>query len=232
MLEEFLSYPFINNKFRRYYIDIITKVLSEERVYDSTIHENHHILPDAFGGTHVVPLTFREHYIAHALLTRFTKGKDRCKMTFALHTFFHFDYGRRPNLQRSILYEHHKRWFIEACKEREPWTKSDKFHLRHKDTGDEVYGTRRELVDYCDMTAQQLNHLLVLPDKPKRQHAKGWGIYIPSLGLFSYEIERPARGPLEKKECPHCHKNVDLANYNRWHGDRCKVTSINRVQGF
>ena len=25
-----------------------------------------------------------------------------------------------------------------------------------------------------------------------------------------------------KKECPHCNKIVDIANYNRWHGDRCK----------
>lgn len=26
-----------------------------------------------------------------------------------------------------------------------------------------------------------------------------------------------------KKECEHCRKVIDSANYNRWHGDRCKL---------
>lgn len=26
-----------------------------------------------------------------------------------------------------------------------------------------------------------------------------------------------------KKECPHCNKTIDIANYARWHGDRCKA---------
>lgn len=37
-----------------------------------------------------------------------------------------------------------------------------------------------------------------------------------SLALLKQTIEN------SKKECPHCNKIIDGANYRRWHGDRCK----------
>lgn len=31
---------------------------------------------------------------------------------------------------------------------------------------------------------------------------------------------------LNKKQCPHCNKFIDSANYNRWHGDNCKMRVV------
>lgn len=38
-------------------------------------------------------------------------------------------------------------------------------------------------------------------------------------------LERGTHPSQLKKECEHCKKIVDSANYNRWHGDKCKSKS-------
>jgi len=51
-------------------------------------YEVHHIQPKSLGGkntkSNLVKLTYREHYIAHRILVKMYKGKNRYKMRFAL----------------------------------------------------------------------------------------------------------------------------------------------------
>lgn len=50
---------------------------SAGRIFTSGIHERHHIIPKSIGGTNdtsnIAILTYREHFIAHWLLTKFQK---------------------------------------------------------------------------------------------------------------------------------------------------------------
>ncbi|RJP54174.1 MAG: hypothetical protein C4583_03325 [Anaerolineaceae bacterium] len=52
--------------------------------------ERHHVVPRSLGGlrfgpaNHLAPLTYREHFLAHWLLTKFTTGSARKKMANAL----------------------------------------------------------------------------------------------------------------------------------------------------
>ncbi len=52
------------------------------------IYELHHIIPTSLGGSNdknnKILLTPKEHYIAHLLLTKIYKGKDKSKMCYAL----------------------------------------------------------------------------------------------------------------------------------------------------
>lgn len=76
---------FVNNKYRKWYFQIIASAhLRCPSLVDPT--EGHHAVPKCFGGSDdcVVQLTHREHFIAHWLLTKFTEGAARRKMTFAL----------------------------------------------------------------------------------------------------------------------------------------------------
>ena len=77
----------LDNKYYRWYRNIVYKAQSELRVWKRGIYERHHILPRSLGGTNdnsnLVLLTFREHYVCHHLLTKFTIDKDRTKMIFA-----------------------------------------------------------------------------------------------------------------------------------------------------
>lgn len=62
----------------------------KSRIQDtSQYHENHHILPRSLGGSNknenLISLTPKEHFIAHLLLFKFSTGKDKVKMGYALH---------------------------------------------------------------------------------------------------------------------------------------------------
>lgn len=216
---------FINNKYFRLYSKIIRKAQRECREFNSNVHERHHMIPESMGGQQVVVLTFREHFICHLLLTKFTTGVNKAKMYFALQTFFYFDDRRKLNLQqRSRLYEQYKMAYREVMKTRSKYwqhsgTKYDTFTIRHKDTLEEFTGTRLEIKQHTGMSPQQLNYLLSNPGITR--HCLRWGIYDETVGMFSTDIPRPKQQH-PKKECPHCHAVVVTANYNRWHGDNCK----------
>jgi hypothetical protein len=83
---------FIDNKYTRWYFDIIQN--AQSRTLDSAIYtEDHHIIPRSFfkdrleGNPDIpenlVTLTAREHFICHWLLTKMTTGVYRQKMTAA-----------------------------------------------------------------------------------------------------------------------------------------------------
>jgi hypothetical protein len=77
--------------------------------------EKHHILPKSLGGnnckSNLVYLPAREHYVCHKLLVKFTSGKDRSKMIFALNLMM---YGNRHN--RTLRITSHDYKFV-----REKW---------------------------------------------------------------------------------------------------------------
>lgn len=61
-----------------------------------------------------------------------------------------------------------------------------------------------------------------------------WNKGIPTTSLYSVEERKKKYGhPKEKnpmygmevpkKKCPHCNKTVDIRNYSRYHGDKCKL---------
>ena len=75
---------FCENKYKRWYFALMQK--AGARLKPLGLVERHHVIPKSFG-THdspLVVLTFREHFLAHWLLTKFTTGKEKRKMTFAL----------------------------------------------------------------------------------------------------------------------------------------------------
>lgn len=78
---------FVNNKYLSWYISIIASAQSRE-LPSSVYVERHHIIPKSLGGLdiswNIVKLTGKEHFIVHKLLTKFTTGPARYKMTHAL----------------------------------------------------------------------------------------------------------------------------------------------------
>lgn len=75
---------FIQNRYYRCYQRLVDRAMTRE--YDSSIHELHHPYPEAFGGIRNgrIALTFREHFLCHWLLTKFTEGRARMKMCYGL----------------------------------------------------------------------------------------------------------------------------------------------------
>jgi hypothetical protein len=87
---------FIDNKYTRWYYQIINKARSENRIkikYDG--YESHHIIPKCkpFCGSNdkenLILLTFREHFICHWLLIKMCDGIKKRKMSSALTRMTH-----------------------------------------------------------------------------------------------------------------------------------------------
>ena len=81
-----MSDIFINNKYTRWYYNIITNVQSRTLQFD-VYTEKHHIIPKSLGGSNdksnLVKLLPKEHFACHRLLTKMTEGDARRKMCYA-----------------------------------------------------------------------------------------------------------------------------------------------------
>lgn len=216
---------FIQNKYTKTYFKIINLAVARETPLPHS--EAHHIIPKSLGGTNdfsnVVHLTPREHYVVHRLLTKMVEGIDKSKMTFALHTFFYFNKHRQLNFT-SRQYEHHREELKKACKYRKVHTKLEIFKFRHKDTGAEFKGTRREFINFSKLTEQECNFLFRAASNPSlpTRWIKGWGVWVDQLGDWSYNKKIKVRVK-KKYVCPHCNKQTTKVNMIRWHGNNCKT---------
>ena len=78
-----------NKLYSRFIESKRSRILIKESGYDL-----HHIQPKSLGGkdnkTNLVKLTYREHYIAHRILVKMYKGKDKMKMSFSLLALRYF----------------------------------------------------------------------------------------------------------------------------------------------
>jgi NUMOD3 motif len=77
---------FLDNKYRRWYDALIARARARGLVDDYT--ERHHVIPRCLGGSNkrdnLVDLTFREHFLVHWLLIKFTEGDAKRRMNFAM----------------------------------------------------------------------------------------------------------------------------------------------------
>ena len=122
---------FLNNKYRSWYNNIVEKAGGRDA--SGFIHlEKHHIIPKSLGGTNdkynIVSLTPREHFICHILLTKFTTGKEKRKMWFAVSSFLRSNKHQKRILssrQYQIARENVKKAFYSSLASREFKSGSD-----------------------------------------------------------------------------------------------------------
>lgn len=106
----------LDNKYSRWYFNIITNAISEVRNKKQEIYyENHHILPKSIVKNNVtVLLTAREHYVCHLLLPKMlSEFKHRQKMLFALYKLIHGN--KKEYIKSSYVYEMIKIEHSKAC---------------------------------------------------------------------------------------------------------------------
>lgn len=88
---------FLDNKYYKWYRRLTSQKDRELDCYT----EKHHIIPRCMSGSNdkenLVILTAREHYIAHLLLTKITRGVNKKKMVFALWNMVNRDNGKRTS---------------------------------------------------------------------------------------------------------------------------------------
>jgi len=90
---------FIQNKYTKWYYQIIE---SAKQIPYSGYTEKHHIIPKSLGGsndpTNIVPLSARQHFICHMLLTKMVRTKgEKHKMIRAIWAMSTLEYNTRQS---------------------------------------------------------------------------------------------------------------------------------------
>jgi hypothetical protein len=84
--EKELQQMYLQNKYSKYYFNIVSNAKSRT-LSPETYIERHHIIPKSLGGNNskdnLVSLTAREHFVCHLLLPKMTTGQAQIKMFHA-----------------------------------------------------------------------------------------------------------------------------------------------------
>ncbi len=108
---------FLNNKYSRWYHNIInTACQAQRQKYNESYFEEHHIIPKCMNGTNkkenLVLLTAREHFICHILLYKMVEEKSIIYFKLLNAILYFKGENNKKNQKRYInsrLYEHIKR---------------------------------------------------------------------------------------------------------------------------
>lgn len=129
---------------------LIEKAQSAKRTRADGYFENHHIIPQSFGGTrkfdNMVLLTAREHFVAHTLLERMFTGKKYFQMANALNRLS--SGGMKKGRIKSRQYEMAKRRFSEMLrvKPRDPCSEETKRKIGDANRGRTASDETRRLM--------------------------------------------------------------------------------------
>jgi hypothetical protein len=221
MLNKYFTITFLSNKYSKCYYNIISNALQENRKKiprsnkDFIYYESHHIIPKSINpefklsGWNKVLLTPKEHFICHLLLTKMLSGPYRNKMVYALWTMTNQS-NKKQSRFHSNLYSVYKLKMQEALS-------SD----RKNKTFEELYGKEKSDQIKENMKGRKTRgpnteeEMLAASIRMKELHeTRPWKRFMQT------------NGQLPKKECPHCSKIMDVGNYGRYHGNKCKLRKI------
>jgi hypothetical protein len=225
---------FITNKYSNWYYDIINRAKARPRDQDQ-YYERHHIIPKCLGGNNskdnLVYLTGREHFICHWLLTKMVDGVYQKKMAYACKRLMH---SKNKNQDRykinSRLYEVLKISMNKLLKDREftpEWRDKLKTSakIRAQNENDVAKEIRRNnmikanksrLGEERPWMAGENNYFFGKKLTGELNHFYGKSHKEDTL--------KKLRVPKIKIQCPHCNKVIGgQSNYQRWHGDNCKI---------
>jgi hypothetical protein len=202
---------FIDNKYHRWYDELMAKAAARGPIKDYT--EKHHIIPKSINNDHrqsnLVRLTFREHFLAHWLLTKFTCGWALTKMRRAMSQMCHariqpqrivtsWQFAKAKTIVRGMgLTDEHKRRLGVAMR-------GKVLSLEH----------RRKLSEshkgYIP-TAEQ-RRKISLAHKGKKQRKR-----TPEECQKNREMQLS----LPRIRCVHCGGKYSPAMFTRWHDEQC-----------
>jgi hypothetical protein len=215
---------FYENKYTKWYYAIIQLAKSENR---EGYGEVHHIIPRSLGGSdeadNLVFLTYREHYIVHALLVRMNSSP---KLVYA---FWCMSFKNEKKYFNSRLYEDAKRRYSEIvsgelhwmktveARERVSldWTEERKNDFKEKVSGNKHWTKKTDRSEHAKLMRSKLSHDVLVENGRK-------SIFVTDNPMKNPDIAALFKKPKEKVECPYCHKIGGKPVMMRYHFEMCK----------
>jgi ribosomal protein S27AE len=220
------------NKYSKWYFNLMHK--ARNRKSFNGYSETHHVIPRSLGGSNdksnLVVLTAKEHYIAHALLWKMDFSKsDHIKMN---HAFNAMCITKNSKKHGNIDVKINSRLFEKLKIERHVYFTTDPIvQERLKRVGKEV-GQRPKGENFKKLTSLRFTGRTDTQGEKngmyRRKHSeesiKKMKIVLKTRVYSKEVIERRNTAiRASARVCEHCGKSCVLANYNRWHGIKCKM---------
>ena len=232
---------FIENKYKRWYIAIVTN--AQNRQLDEDVYiEKHHIVPKCAGGTNdtinMAILTAREHFMCHLLLTKCTSGKVKRDMQFALGAFMMNGQGQVRNFNsweykkiRESLSKSRKgvkrdpaigKKTSAGLKGNIPWNKGKKVGPHSEESNKKRSATLTGVTDVEKYGAEEARIRSKKLSESKKGHTAGMTNKTQSAAtrLKISKALTGKKGPQKRTpHCPHC----ELTNVTFRHMKFCKT---------
>jgi len=230
---------FKDNKYKRWYFDIVAKAQASNRKKKAGKYfERHHIIPKSFGGDNskenLVLLTAREHFICHWLLTKFSNKNLLRKAQKAFGAMVtHRSFRKLTSKQFSIVKENIGPPPIETC------SKGGRAIKGRKDTPEAI---RNKRIAQKDKKCLPKARKLLSEYHKKSPEARARRVILHSCPIIaarkSKSLKESPRARAQRErlaefnrnreytktyKCEHCGKQTTKAMHIRWHGNKCKL---------
>jgi hypothetical protein len=212
---------FEQNKYTKWYFNLIQN--AKDRKHGDEIH---HIIPRCLGGNeqkdNLVSLSYREHYIAHALLT---KMHNSVKLKSA---FWQMSFKNKRKYFNGRLYCLARDGYVKSISGDVHWSKSALFRTavsenwttqRKNKFKEKVSGKNHwtKKVDMCDHAANMRKHIDL-----KAVGERSRALLTENNPMKNPEISSKFKKPKDVVTCPHCKKSGGKPVMVRYHFDNCK----------
>lgn len=218
-----IAYPFTENKYFLIYVNLIKKAKLRE-INNDVSYERHHIIPRSLGGAdhkdNLVNLSFREHFIAHLILTKLVDGKAKMKMANAVWLMSGKISGRKFN---SKLYEAIRQISNEEQRIRSlhMWANPD---IRAKLISSKLGRKNSSFTIQKMRESAKRRHIQKPIPKESRDSMKDKLTGRKLTDAHRKQIKANSnRSPKELVICPHCKRAGGKPVMTRYHFDNCKA---------
>ena len=186
--------------------------------------ERHHIIPQCLGGTNIknnlVDLTAREHFIVHKILCEIYPDNDKIFFAYRMMALAQNKLQLREHNISSREYQYLREQFSERMRKLSPTSRPEvRRKMSESLTGRSFTEEHKKNIgianggENCTADTRKKLRFNRL-DKPHSQQA--------------IEKIRYAALHREKIKCPHCDKEGNGGNMNRWHFDNCKHNNLEK----
>ena len=237
---------FKNNKYTKWYYDIIDNAINREYIENGTYTEKHHIMPKSLGGNNdknnMVVLTGKEHFVCHLLLVKMTRGKARASMSYAAWQMTNAS-NRERHTPTARQYAIMRKWMSESYKGRK-FSEETKRRIGEKSKGRKAFLGKK----HTEETKKKMSEMKKGVPSPKSEETKKrmsetWKKIAPdrsgknnpmhgkrhsneTIALQS-KLKKGKNNPMYGKtktkfECPYCNRFIGGKwNYDTYHGENC-----------
>lgn len=215
---------FADNKYTRWYASLVARARGRTKVAGM---ETHHVVPRCLGGTddadNLVHLTYREHYIAHALLTKMHNSPK------LQNAFWQMCAKGKSKYYNSSLYAHARQSYAARISGDAHWAKTSHFRQQVSDSwtlerkasfaasvsGDAHWTRKRDMSEHAAKMRASMSSEDRAANLRRRHEMYGNPMQRP-------EIAAKFKKPKPKVQCPHCSKEGGKPVMMRYHFDNCK----------